>query len=123
MNDEYIDGGENKPIMKRWAMFRPVTIKGNNVPAVRDPKTEAYDALAVVSHTTGNPLTITAYNIAANQEIYRMLTTELTRAIPDPKSEPAFAKLEKLPFLVSCLIRRYPAFFERRVLTSRYCAT
>ncbi|PGH29639.1 hypothetical protein GX50_07597 [[Emmonsia] crescens] len=103
VNDEYIDGGENKPIMKRWAMFRPVTIKGNNVPAVRDPKTEAYDALAVVSHTTGNPLTITAYNIAANQEIYRMLTTELTRAIPDPKSEPAFAKLEKLPFLTAVI--------------------
>ncbi|OJD26868.1 hypothetical protein ACJ73_01748 [Blastomyces percursus] len=52
-------------------------------PAVGYSKTDAYDALAVLSHTAGNPLMITVYNTVVNKEIYKMLRTELATAFPD----------------------------------------
>ncbi|OAT12006.1 benzoate 4-monooxygenase cytochrome P450 [Blastomyces gilchristii SLH14081] len=71
--------------------------------AIGYSKADVYDALAIVSHMAGNPLTITAYNTVVNKEVYRMLKTELTTAFPDPKSEPTFAELEKLPFLTAVI--------------------
>ncbi|KLJ11397.1 hypothetical protein EMPG_09702 [Blastomyces silverae] len=96
----------------RKSCFNPTLLEADAVsdqdndegrPAVGYSKPDAYDALAVVSHTAGNPLTITAYNTAVNKEIYRMLKAELTTAFPDPKSEPTFAELEKLPFLTAVI--------------------
>lgn len=66
-------------------------------------KDEAYILVAASADTTGNALTIAAYNVATNPEIYGRLTTELKEAFPDPEANVDFLTLEKLPYLVSIL--------------------
>lgn len=81
-------------------LLRPDAAEGYTVPSVEQLKDEAYILLAAAADTTGNALTIAAYNVAINPEIYGRLTTELREAFPDEASMD-FITLEKLPYLVS----------------------
>jgi hypothetical protein len=65
---------------------------------------ESYAILNVASDITGNCLTVAAYNVVTNPDIYRTLTAELKAAFPDGDEKLNFLKLEKLPYLVRLLI-------------------
>ncbi|CRG89588.1 Trichodiene oxygenase [Talaromyces islandicus] len=71
------------------------------VPTVDELKDEAYIIVAAAADTTGNALTIAAYNVVLNQEIYRTLTKELEDAFPDPNSRLDFVTLQNLPYLTA----------------------
>ena len=51
------------------------------------------------SDTTGVALTVTTFHILSNPNVLSKLQEELTTAIPDPKTQPIWAELEKLPYL------------------------
>lgn len=55
------------------------------------------------SDTTGIALTVTAFHILNNPTIHARLKEELTEALPDPRIQPTWAKLEKLPYLSATL--------------------
>lgn len=92
-------------------MERPVIFEtllspadGYTIPTPDQIKDEAYAILNAASDTTGNALTVAAYNVVTNPEIYRTLTAELKAAYPDPHEKLEYVKLEKLPYLVSILV-------------------
>jgi cytochrome P450 len=71
------------------------------IPTPDQIKDEAYSILNAASDTTGNTLTVAAYNVVTNPDIYRTLTAELKAAFPNADEKLEFLKLEKLPYLVS----------------------
>jgi cytochrome P450 len=71
------------------------------VPTVDDLKDEAYSMLAAAADTTGNAMTVAAYKVVSNPEIYAKVREELEAAFPDPNATLDFVKLEQLPYLAS----------------------
>lgn len=84
-------------------LLDPNVTEGHIIPSVDDLKDEAYIIVAAAADTTGNAMTIAAYNVLSNDNIYHTLTAELKQAFPDPIARLDFALLEKLPYLVSPL--------------------
>ena len=74
------------------------------MPAVDDIKDEAYGILAAAADTTGNGMTVAAYNVVKNPEIYEKLRAELKTAFPESNSRLSFVELERLPYLVGHLV-------------------
>jgi cytochrome P450 len=70
-------------------------------PAPENLKDEAYSILAAAADTTGNAMTVAAYQVVSNSAMYKKLSAELKAAFPDPHSKMDFMTLEKLPYLVS----------------------
>ena len=70
-----------------------------------DIKDEAYSILAAAADTTGNGMTVAAYNVVNNPDIYKKLRQELKTVFPDPDVVLSFVALEKLPYLVSCPVK------------------
>jgi cytochrome P450 len=70
------------------------------IPTPDQIKDEAYSILAAAADTTGNAMTVAAYHVVNNPEIYKRLSAELEEAFPDPEAKLSFAVLEKLPYLV-----------------------
>ncbi len=56
--------------------------------------------LVAAADTTGNAMTVAAYNVVNNVEIYATLSAELREAFPNPDKTLEFLKLEKLAYLV-----------------------
>jgi cytochrome P450 len=81
-------------------LLTPDITEGHVVPSVDELKDEAYIIVAAAADTTGNAMTIAAYNIISNETIYRKLATELREAFPDYNAKLDFVLLEKLPYLV-----------------------
>lgn len=73
------------------------------VPTVDQLKDEAYSMLAAAADTTGNAMTVSAYKVVSNPEIYIKVRRELEAAFPDPNATLDFEKLESLPYLVGIL--------------------
>lgn len=71
------------------------------VPTPDQVKDESYAILNAASDTTGNAMTVTAYNVVIDPEKYTTLTAELKTAFPNPDEKLEFSKLEKLPYLVN----------------------
>lgn len=82
-------------------LLQPDAAEGYVVPTVEELKDEAYIIVAASADTTGNALTIAAYNVVTNPGVYSRLTAELKEAFPDPEANVDFMTLEKLPWLVS----------------------
>lgn len=74
---------------------------GYVVPTPNQIKDESYAILNAASDTTGNAMTVAAFNVVTNPDIYRTLTAELEAAFPDQNDKLEYMKLEKLPYLVS----------------------
>jgi cytochrome P450 len=74
---------------------------------VDDLADEATNVLGAAADSTGNALTIAAYNVVCNPTIYARVSAELQNVFPDPCSSMDFPTLEKLPYLVSRLSHRY----------------
>lgn len=53
-------------------------------------------------------MTVAAYNVVINPEIYRTLTAELKAAFPNPAEKLEYLALEKLPYLVGRVTSLYP---------------
>lgn len=64
-------------------------------------KDEAYSILAAATDTTRNAMTVAAYHVVSNPEIYQTLKAELKAAFPDARATLEYLALEKLPYLVS----------------------
>ena len=73
------------------------------VPTPEQVKDESYAVLNAASDTTGNAMTVAAYNTVINPEIYGKLTAELKAAFPNSDEKIEYSKLEKLPYLVTKL--------------------
>ena len=70
------------------------------VPTSHGLTDDAYSILAAAADTTGNTMTIAAFNVMSNRQIYESLRNELFEAFPDPNTTLDFATLERLPYLV-----------------------
>jgi len=81
-------------------LLDPKVAEGHVVPSVDDLKDEAFSIVTVAADTTGNAMTIAAYNVISNETIYHKLATELREAFPDPSTTLQFGALERLPYLV-----------------------
>lgn len=81
-------------------LLDPEVAEGHVVPSVDDLKDEAFSIVTAAADTTGNAMTIAAYNVISNETIYRKLETELREAFPDPSATLDFLILERLPYLV-----------------------
>lgn len=73
------------------------------VPPIDKLQDEAVSIMAAASDTTGNGMTIAAYNVVQNPAIYEKVKAELKAAFPNPNARLDFATLERLPYLVSLL--------------------
>lgn len=72
---------------------------GYRVPTTWQLKDEAYSVLVAAADTTGNAMTVAAFNVLYNQAIYKKLVAELEGRFPDRYAELPFVELEKLPYL------------------------
>ncbi|OJJ39848.1 hypothetical protein ASPWEDRAFT_49717 [Aspergillus wentii DTO 134E9] len=84
-------------------LLQPDAAEGYVVPTVEELKDEAYILVAASADTTGNALTIAAYNVVTNPKIYERLTAELREAFPDSEDNLDFTTLEKLPYLTAII--------------------
>jgi cytochrome P450 len=81
-------------------LLNPNITEGHVVPTVDELKDDAYIIVAAAADTTGNAMTIAAYNVISDKAIYHKLTAELRKAFPDSAAKLDFVLLEKLPYLV-----------------------
>jgi hypothetical protein len=81
-------------------LLTPDPDHGYVVPTVDQLKDEAYSILGAAADTSGNAMTVSAYEVVSDPAMYKKLTAELRRAFPDPKARLDFVTLEKLPYLV-----------------------
>jgi hypothetical protein len=103
---EAIDGGrgsESQPSIFKALLSPDEKVKGYVVPTVDNLKDEAYSILAAAADTTGNGMTVAAFNVVNDPAIYERLTKELVAEFPDTDARLDFVRLEKLPYLVSFL--------------------
>ncbi|KAL4776899.1 cytochrome P450 [Aspergillus nidulans var. acristatus] len=84
-------------------LLRPDAAEGYAVPNVDELSSEAQNILGAASDTTGNTLTIAAYNVVRNPDIYARLSAEIKEAFPNPKGHLEFVALEKLPYLTAVI--------------------
>jgi len=75
--------------------------EGYRVPTTWELKDEAYSVLVAAADTTGNAMTVAAFNVLYNPETYKKLVTELEACFPQETSDLPLLDLEKLPYLVS----------------------
>ncbi|KAI9852160.1 MAG: hypothetical protein M1838_001623 [Thelocarpon superellum] len=103
---ENLDSGEKKPVTRTTIfhqLLNPNATEGHIVPSVDDLKDEAYVMLSAAADTTGNAMTIAAYHVIENEDIYKKLTAELKEAFPDSSKALDFLSLEKLPYLTAVI--------------------
>jgi cytochrome P450 len=77
--------------------------EGFQIPTTLELKDEAYSVLVAAADTTGNAMTVAAFNVIYNPGIYDKLAKELRTRFPDSTSQLPFVDLERLPYLVSML--------------------
>jgi len=63
-------------------------------------KDEAYSVLVAAADTTGNAMTVAAFNAIYDPKIYEKLAKELENRFPGHTSQLPFVELERLPYLV-----------------------
>lgn len=72
--------------------------EGVETPTVQHMVDEAFGFLGAASETAGNAMTICAFHVLYNPEVYRKLRRELLEAFPNT-TKVDFLALEKLPYL------------------------
>jgi hypothetical protein len=101
-------------------LLRPHAAEGYRVPTIEELNDDAYVFVVAAADTTGNAMTIAAYNVVSNPEKYERLTAELREQFLDPEAKMHFVTLEKLPYLVGC---NYTIVgIEHNALTSVDCS-
>ncbi|GFF34720.1 trichodiene oxygenase [Aspergillus udagawae] len=84
-------------------LLRPDDTEGYKMPSVEQLSDDAYVLIAAAADTTGNAMTMAAYNVVTNPEIYERLTAELRERFPDPEAKMDLVTLEKLPYLTAVI--------------------
>ena len=92
---------EERPTIFSMLLSEEVKLDGYRIPSTMELKDEAYSVLAAAADTTGNAMTIAAFNVMRTPQIYQTLAQELAKAFPDSNTEVSFIELERLPYLVS----------------------
>jgi hypothetical protein len=92
---------------------------GYRIPSTMELKDEAYSVLAAAADTTGNAMTVAAFNVIRTPQIYQTLAQELAKAFPDPNAELSFIELERLPYLAS--LSAVP--FSPHHVSNKLCST
>ncbi len=98
-----MDAGETKRLTRTTIfhqLLTPNITEGHIVPSVEELKDEAFIIVSAAADTTGNAMTIAAFNVVSSKDIYKKLAAELKEAFPDPNARLDFLTLEKLPYLV-----------------------
>jgi hypothetical protein len=96
-------GSESRPSIFKALLSPDEKANGYVVPTVDQLKDEAFSILGAAADTTGNAMTVAAYNVVNDPAIYERLTKELEAEFPDAEARLDFVSLEKLPYLVSFL--------------------
>lgn len=78
--------------------------EGYRIPTTWQLKDEAYSVLVAAADTTGNAMTVAAFNVLYNQDIYKKLVAELEQSFPNAEESMPFVELERLPYLVSAIL-------------------
>lgn len=76
---------------------------GYKVPTTWELKDEAYSVLVAAADTTGNAMSVAAFNVLYNPKIYQKLVAELEEKFPNANQQLPFLELERLPYLVSAV--------------------
>ena len=109
-----MDDGELKTNMRPTIFSELLKSKadGYTVPTSHGLTDDAYSILAAAADTTGNTMTIAAFNVMSNRRVYDSLRNELLEAFPDPDATLNFAILEKLPYLVDIQLSMLQLFIS-----------
>lgn len=107
-----MDAGDK---IERSSIFEALLTPGDEyvVPTPDQIKDEAYSVLVAAADTTGNAMTVAAYNVVKNPDIYRTLVAELKDAFPNDADALEYIKLEKLPYLVSAPLTSFLKYLTR----------
>lgn len=76
---------------------------GYRVPTTWELKDEAYSVLVAAADTTGNAMTVSAFNVLYDPAIYERLVAELEWKFPNQNAELPFVDLERLPYLTAVI--------------------
>ena len=100
-----LGGGEGKEGGSERMILGEI-VKGRNeakygVVSKRRLEEEALSLIAASADTVGNALTMATFQLLRHPDVLQRLKGELRAEIPDPDCVPGFARLEKLPYLVS----------------------
>jgi len=76
---------------------------GYKIPTTWELKDEAYSVLVAAADTTGNAMSVAAFNVLYKPKIYQRLVAELEERFPDRGQELPFLELEKLPYLTAVI--------------------
>jgi len=80
-------------------VLNPNAAEDYQVPTVQHMVDEAFGMLGAAAETAGNAMTMCAFHVVFNPEIYAKLRKELVEAFPDPTKPVDYLTLEKLPYL------------------------
>jgi cytochrome P450 len=84
-------------------LLNPNATEGHVVPTVDDLADESFAICTAAADTTGNCMTIAAYNVVSNPTIYSDLKKELRENFPDATAVLSFTALERLPYLTAVI--------------------
>lgn len=76
---------------------------GYRIPTTWQLKDEAYSVLVAAADTTGNAMTVAAFNVLNDRAIYARLVAELEAAFPSQTEPLPFVRLERLPYLTAVI--------------------
>jgi cytochrome P450 len=80
-------------------VLNPDAAEDYKPPSVKHMVDEAFGMLGAAAETAGNAMTMSAFHVVFNPEIYAKLRKELIEAFPDPTKPADYLTLEKLPYL------------------------
>ncbi|KAJ5715840.1 uncharacterized protein N7483_013021 [Penicillium malachiteum] len=93
-----VDSRHEKPL--RRSIFHEL-LESDNPPGVEDMTDIALTIIVAAAAATGNALSIMAFYVINDTNIYQKLRAELIQAFPEDQSKMSWSTLEKLPYLAA----------------------
>ncbi|KAJ5788009.1 benzoate 4-monooxygenase cytochrome p450 [Penicillium paradoxum] len=93
-----VEGGHEKPL--RRSIFHEL-LESDAPPSVDDMTDIALTIIVAAAAATGNALSIMAFYVISDAEIYQKLHSELVDTFPEDKPDMSWSVLEKLPYLAA----------------------
>ena len=97
---ERVDAGYDKP-SRRSIFYELLASEMTATLSVDDMTDIALTIVVAAAAGTGNALSMIAYHVISNPDIYAQLRVEIIAAYPNDKQIMDWVTLEKLPYLVS----------------------
>ena len=99
VQDNIDKGAKPKRTSIFYELLDPHLHPDATTPTLQMMADEAFNFCVAASDTTGNAMTVAAYHVFTNAEIYRRVKRELEDCFPGPVVELSFTTLEKLTYL------------------------